>query len=82
MEIIFSKKKPYPSVLLPPKQDLHAPPGAQTLDTLIKDLVSLPNPARKGGVYMEYFVSFLVSVVAGIVCYFIGRWLDGNDGDN
>lgn len=27
---------------------------------------------------MNIFVSFLVSVAAGVVTYFIGKWLDGH----
>ena len=32
---------------------------------------------KGGGGLMEYIVSFLISVVAGIVVYYIGKWLDG-----
>jgi hypothetical protein len=27
---------------------------------------------------MEYISAFLISVVAGIVCYYICKWLDGD----
>lgn len=31
---------------------------------------------------MELFVSFLISVMASIVAYYICKWLDGNHHDN
>ena len=31
---------------------------------------------------MDYFISFIISVMAGIVSYFICKWLDGNKYDN
>ena len=31
---------------------------------------------------MEIFISFLVSVMAGVVSYYICKWLGGNDSDN
>lgn len=31
---------------------------------------------------MDIILSFLVSVMAGIVSYYICKWLDGNDSDN
>ena len=37
---------------------------------------------QKGGACMEIFVSFLVSVAASIVSYYICKWLDGDDSDN
>ena len=27
---------------------------------------------------VDYFISFIISVMAGIVSYFISKWLDGN----
>ena len=32
-----------------------------------------------GGVNMEVITTFLVSIAASIVAYFICKWLDGND---
>ena len=39
----------------------------------------LPPPimALKGGVIMELTISFISSVVAGVVAYYICKWLDG-----
>ena len=41
-------------------------------------LITLPPPDRqkKGGVSMGDFSSFLLAVVAGIVAYYICKWLD------
>lgn len=30
----------------------------------------------KGGGAMQYITSFLISVLAGVTCYYIGKWLD------
>ncbi|RGB82462.1 hypothetical protein DW070_00545 [Coprococcus catus] len=32
--------------------------------------------------HLYYFISFIISVMAGIVSYFICKWLDGNKYDN
>ena len=45
-------------------------------------MLSHPIRQRKGGVHMDSILSFLVSVMAGIVSYYICKWLDGNDSDN
>lgn len=39
-------------------------------------------PATGGGVYMELFFTFLVTVAAGVVCHLIGKWLDRHDKDS
>jgi hypothetical protein len=31
---------------------------------------------------MDMLLSFLVSIMAGIVVYYICKWLDGDDSDN
>ncbi len=31
---------------------------------------------------MDIAISFLVSVAAGVVCLFIGKWLDGHDNED
>jgi hypothetical protein len=31
---------------------------------------------------MTVIISFLVSVAAGVVCYYICKWLDRNDDDS
>jgi hypothetical protein len=46
-------------------------------------LLSSQYPATGGGVIMlEYIISFIVSVVAGIVAYYICKWLDGDNKDD
>ena len=27
---------------------------------------------------MEYMISFIVAVMAGVVCHYINKWLDGD----
>ena len=44
--------------------------------------VVIPNPATEGGVGVGYIASFLVSVIAGIVAYYICKWLDRDNNDN
>ncbi len=45
-------------------------------------LLSHPFWQQEGGVPVEITLSFLVSVMAGIVSYYICKWLDGNGSDN
>ncbi len=40
-----------------------------------------PNWQQEGGESMELLITFLVSVVAGIVAYYICKWLDRHDQD-
>lgn len=35
-----------------------------------------------GGVNVEYFVSFLITVLSGVACHYIIKWLDGDDKSN
>ena len=37
---------------------------------------------RKGVNRLDLITSFLVSVMAGVVSYYICKWLDRNDSDN
>lgn len=46
------------------------------------NMLSHPIWQQKGGVHVEYLISFLVSVIASIVGYYICKWLDRNDSDN
>ena len=40
-------------------------------------VVRLPDTLnREGGEFMEYIFSFLISIMAGIVSYYICKWLD------
>ena len=39
-------------------------------------------PATGGGVQMEAIISLLVTVVAGVVCHYIIKWLDGDYKDD
>lgn len=34
---------------------------------------------QEGGVNMEIFMSFILSVLAGVVAYYICKWLDGDE---
>ena len=45
-------------------------------------MLSHPIWQQKGGAFVNSMVSFLVSVGAGIVSYYICKWLDGHDSDN
>ena len=39
-----------------------------------------PRQVQKGGMScMNFFTSFLLSIVASIVAYYICKWLDGDD---
>ena len=44
--------------------------------------VVAPNLATERGVYMSEIISFLISVLASVVGYYICKWLDGDDSDN
>lgn len=45
-------------------------------------MLSLPIWQQKGGVSLAILVSFLISVMASVVGYYISKWLDGDDSDN
>jgi len=47
-------------------------------------IISLSNqyPATGGGVWMEIVSSFLVTVMGGVVCHLIIKWLDRKHTDN
>lgn len=45
-------------------------------------MLSLPIWQQKGGVSFAILVSFLISVMASVVGYYISKWLDGDDSDN
>lgn len=40
------------------------------------NIVAVKSFQLEGGGIMQYIESFLISVVAGVVCYYIGKWLD------
>ena len=45
--------------------------------------LSLPIWQQKGGVVMtDILISFLISVTANVVSYYVCKWLDGNSSDN
>ena len=31
---------------------------------------------------LEFFISFLIAVMAGVACHYIIKWLDGDDKSN
>ena len=39
-------------------------------------------PTTGGGVHMEYVITFLVAVAAGVACHYIIKWLDSDRKDN
>ena len=44
--------------------------------------VATPRLAQKGGVALEIFISFLVSVMASVTAYYICKWFDRDDDGN
>lgn len=45
-------------------------------------LLSCPIPATEGGEYMDILISLLVSIMGGVACHYIVKWLDRDDHDN
>ena len=47
-------------------------------------IILLPHPfrQRKGGAEMSILISFLVTVLANVVSYYICKWADSNDRGN
>ena len=47
-------------------------------------IITLSNryPTTGGGVHMEYVITFLVAVAAGVACHYIIKWLDSDRKDN
>ena len=43
--------------------------------------VATPIPAQRGGTYfsMDILITFIVSIMAGVVCHYICKWLDRNN---
>ena len=48
----------------------------------IMAMLSNRYPATGGGVEMEMLITFCVTVVGGVACHYIIKWLDRNDKDN
>ncbi len=48
----------------------------------ILSMLSYRYLATGGGVGMEVAISFFVTVMAGVVCHLVCKWLDRNDKDN
>ena len=44
--------------------------------------VVAPIPDSRKGVFLVLGISFLISVMAGVIANYISKWLDGNDSDN
>ena len=53
----------------------------QTFVRVIIIVLSLP-PTQEGGEIMSIIIAFLISVAAGVVSYYICKWLDRNNRDN
>lgn len=34
---------------------------------------------QEGGADLEFFITFIISVAASVVAYYICKWLDGDD---
>ena len=52
----------------------------QRISTICAILKMLPSPqVWRGGVRMESFLSFIIAVMAGVVCPCINKWLDGDE---
>ena len=45
-------------------------------------LLSNRYPATGGGVCMEFAISFLAAVAAGVACHYIIKWLDSGHKDD
>ena len=54
----------------------------QKLTTSFMLLLSTLYRTTEGGRNMHYILSFLVSIMAAVVSYYIRKWLDRNDKDN
>ncbi len=39
-------------------------------------------PTTGGGIHVEYVITFLVAVAAGVACHYIIKWLDSDRKDN
>ena len=62
---------------------LKAGPGIEKMTGYaIIDLLSHPFWQQKGGASMPTLGSFILSIVASVVAYYICKWLDGDDFDN
>ena len=48
----------------------------------IMAMLSNRYPATGGGVEMEMLITFCVTVVGGVACHYIIKWLDRNDKGN
>ena len=55
---------------------------ADTLKIRYNVYVAHRYPQQGGGVNMEVLISFLVAVLAGVICHLICKWLDSNDKGN
>lgn len=40
-------------------------------------MLSHPIWQQRGGVYMDFILNFVISIMAGIATYYICKWLDG-----
>ncbi len=53
----------------------------RTFVRVIIIMLSLP-PTQEGGEIMSIIIAFLISVAAGVVSYYICKWLDRDNRDN
>ena len=45
----------------------------------IIDLLPSPILVQEGGIALDILISFIISVIAGVVAYYICEWLDGEE---
>ena len=53
--------------------------GFVTVFCVIIIYVATPIQAQERGGFMEIIISFIISVMAGVVAYYICKWLDSNE---
>ena len=40
------------------------------------NIIAVDSFQPEGGDTLQYIISFLISVMAGVICYYISKWLD------
>ena len=84
MIISFGFPQGYYSTIPPPRQgqfSVSYPPAPALAEAVgfwynYRDALPCPIWQQRGGGTMEVLTNFLVSVVAGVLCYYICKWLD------
>jgi len=42
------------------------------------NVIAVDSFQQEGGAHLEYIIAFFISIMAGIICYYICKWLDGD----